>query len=62
MTIGELKKLIAPLSNSLEITVRCAWESSTPDGNCFHLTGVTVQDDHVTEEDFAAFDCDQEEE
>ena len=59
MTIGQLKKRIHGQPDELEIVVRIPADEEM-NGNCFALAGVSVGNDHVTEEDFVAFDCDQE--
>ncbi len=61
MTVGELKEHLKSFNNDLEIIVRCEWEGKEPNGTCFALVSVSEEDDHNTEEYFAAFDCDQQE-
>jgi len=60
MTVQELKVAIVDLPDELEIVIRCDWEEESPNGNCFNLNGVSVEDSHLTGRDFAAFDCDQD--
>lgn len=59
MTIGQLKKRIHALPDGLPIVVRIPTDRD-PNGNCFDLGAVSVEGDHVTDEDFAAFDCNQD--
>ena len=58
MTVGELKRRIYALPDGLPIVVRIP--VTDPNGNCFDLGSISVADDHVTGEDFAAFDCNQD--
>lgn len=59
MTVIELRQALDKLPGHLDITVRCSWEGDEPNGNCFTICGVGVEDDHSTGEDFVALDCDQ---
>lgn len=59
MTVGELKKRLRAVPDGLPIVVRIP-AGDELNGNCFDLGGVTVQDDHVTGEDFVGFDCNQD--
>lgn len=62
MTLGELKVKLAalpPEAGDLEIIVRCSWDGDEPNGNCFDLGGIGIEDNHATGEDFVVFDCDQ---
>ena len=59
MTVGELKEQLRAIPDGLPIVVRIPADED-PNGNCFDLGSVSVADDHVTEEDFVAFDCNQD--
>lgn len=59
MTAGELRKKLARVPDAMEIVVRVPADEEM-NGNCFALAGVSIGNDHVTGEDFIAFDCDQE--
>jgi hypothetical protein len=59
MTIGQLKKRIYGLPDGLAIVVRIP-AGDELNGNCFDLGSVSVETDHVTDEDFAGFDCNQD--
>jgi len=59
VTIGQLRKQLRGVPDGLTIVVRIPADEE-PNGNCFDLGAVSVADDHVTGEDFAAFDCNQD--
>jgi len=59
VTIGQLREQIRGVPDGLPIVVRIP-AGEELNGNCFDLGAVSVADDHVTGEDFAAFDCDQD--
>lgn len=66
MTVATLKLMLSMLpdgSDDLDITVRCEWEGDTPNGTCFRIGGVVLDNSHDEEgTEFVALDCDQEEE
>ena len=64
MNFGELKSLIGGLPDDLppqtDVIVRCEWEDDSPNGNCFELKSISLEDSHVDGGPFVALDCDQE--
>lgn len=59
MTLGELRKRLALVPDGYEIVVRILPDEE-PNGNCFALGSAVVDYDHVTDEEFVAFDCNQD--
>lgn len=63
MTVKELFAELCKLDvnqGDLDITIRCSWDGDGPNGNCFQISGVCVDNDHSTEQEFLAIDCDQD--
>jgi hypothetical protein len=59
VTVGDLRKRLRGVPDGLPIVVRIPTDEEL-NGNCLDLAGVTIEDDHVTEQDFVAFDCNQD--